>query len=269
MTAKPFKKNHVTVLGDPNARHSIIFVHGFGTDQTAWHTVAGAFLTGFRVILFDNVGAGQSDPAAFVQHHYLNLHPYATDLLDICQVLEIKNAILVGHSVGAIISVLAALKQPDYFCKLVLIGASPRYLNADDGYYGGLSAHDLNSIYSTIVNSFSSWSSAFAKTAMPHPDQSELAQHFAYAIKAIPQAHVLTVLCSIFQSDHRADVAKLTKPTLLIQTQEDAFVPLAVAEYLHQQIIGSRLSVINTIGHCPHISAPDEVIAAIRAFLAE
>ncbi|APW44755.1 alpha/beta hydrolase [Rhodoferax saidenbachensis] len=263
----PLIKNHVTVLGPADAERTMVFVHGFGTDQTAWREVQAAFTAGCRIVLLDNVGGGSTPPEAFVQHHYLNLHRYAADLLDVCEALQIRNAVLVGHSVGAMISVLASLRQPERFSRLVLIGASPRYLN-DTDYHGGFSKEDLNGLYSAMETSYAEWADQFAPAVMRNADRPGLSQHFAASIKSIPQERALTVLYSIFQSDHRADVKKVRHPTLLIHANEDLAVPLGVAHYLHQSIAGSQLAVVDATGHLPHISAPAAVVQAMQGFVA-
>jgi sigma-B regulation protein RsbQ len=262
----PIKKNNVTVTGNLHAESTIIFVHGFGTDQTAWEHVAKTFLAEFRLILFDNVGAGKSAAEAFAQHRYLNLLGYVNDLLDICEALQLADTILVGHSVGGMIGVLAAIEKPHFFSKLVLIGASPRYLD-DENYHGGFSESDLNAVYRTMISDYKQWVDNFASQAMDNPDRPCLALYFAATIKSIPFDFALTIICSIFQSDHRAALCKLDKPTLLIQSKQDFAVPLEVAEFMQQNIKGSRLSVINAKGHLPHISAPDIVTAAIDNFI--
>lgn len=195
-TPDPLRKNHVRLVGNQDADTTLVFVHGFGTEQSAWQPVADHFAADCRIVLLDNVGAGRSDPQAFAQHRYLNLQQYAQDLLDICEVLKLQNAILVGHSVGAMIGVLAALKRPDFFARLVLVGASPRYLN-DTGYHGGLTQDDLTQIYSAITNRFSEWVDAFAPLAMANSDRPQLARYFADTIRAIPRAQILTVLLSL------------------------------------------------------------------------
>lgn len=266
----PLVKNCVTVTGKPDAARTIVFVHGLGTDQTAWADVAAAFKDDFRIVLFDNAGAGRSIPEAFVQHRYLNLRTYAKDLIEICEALAVRDAIVVGHSAGAMIGVLAAIEAPLHFSKLVLIGASPRYLNdAESGYRGGFSDTDLKEIYRAVALNFPEWADRYAPMAMGNPGRPSLARHFAEGLKAIPHRHALTVLCSIFQSDHRADLPKLAKPTLLLQTQADLAVPMEVAEYLHREIRGSRLAVVEATGHFPHLSAPDAVITAMRDFVRE
>lgn len=263
----PLQRNHVTVTGKLDASRSIVFVHGFGNDQTAWTQVAASFLPDYRIILLDNTGAGQSDPAAFVQSQYLNLRAYSADLVEVCQALHLQDAILVGHSVGAMIGALAAIAQPALFSKLVLIGMSPRYRD-DAGYHGGFTDNALDALYRAVATNYADWADQFAPLAMGNPDQPRLARHFAETLKSIPAERALTVLCAIFQSDHRADLPKLDRPTLLVQSQDDPAVPMEVAQYLHQHIRGSRLCVIRATGHLPHVSAPDAVVAAMRDFIA-
>lgn len=264
----PLVKNNVTVTGNAQAVRTLVFVHGFGTDQRAWRDVCQALMNDYRIVLLDNVGAGGTPPQAFVQHHYLDLQRYATDLLDVCAALDLRQAVLVGHSAGAMMGLLAALREPHRFAKLALVGASPRYLDDDDGYRGGFKPDDLNALYRAITLSLSDWADQFAPAAMGNADRPALAQHFADTIKSIPKERALTVLCAIFQSDHRADVARLTQPTLLVQAQDDIAVPLEVAQYLHAHIPHSQLEVVNASGHLPHISAPQEVLRVLLPFLA-
>lgn len=262
----PLARNHVTVAGKADATRTLVFVHGFGTEQSAWQAVQDAFAGEYRIVLLDNVGAGQSDPDAFRQHRYLNLHTYANDLLEVCDALKLQRATLVGHSVGGMICALAALARPALVARLVMLGASPRYLN-EAGYHGGFTEEDLAATYRAVMNDYTNWATSFASAAMGNPHRPELATCLADNLRNIPKERALTVLCSIFQGDHRAELARLAVPTLLIQSSDDVVVPLAVAQYMHQHIRGSRLTVIEAAGHLPHVSAPGEVVAAMRAFL--
>lgn len=265
-TLNAITKNHVTVAGNTNSGRTMLFAHGFGTDQTAWADVAKTFLPGYRVIRYDNVGAGKSDPEAFSPNRYDNLHAYADDLVAICEALAVRDAVLVGHSVSGIISVLAAIKEPRFFSRLVLLGASPRYRN-DTHYHGGFEQADLDALYGTMQTNYHAWVSGFAPIAMANPERPQLANYFADSLRSIRPDIALAVMRAIMQSDHRADLARLDKPTLLIQSRMDMAVPLEVAQYLQRQIRGSQLAVVNASGHFPHISAPEVVIEAIQAFL--
>lgn len=266
MISAPVIKNNVTVEGNIDADATIIFAHGFGTDQTAWNTVKRAFQKDYKLVLYDNVGAGNADLNAYSPIKYNTLHTYADDLTDITEELSLNGAIVVAHSVSSMIALLAAVKNPQYFSKLILIGASPRYL--DDGQYtGGFNQAVLDSMYESMTNNYYAWVSGFSAAAMGNPDQPELGEGFAKTLSAIRPDIALGVAKVIFQSDIRSELSKLQKETLLIQSQEDIAVPESVAVYLNEHIQGSILKQVNAKGHFPHISAPEEIISAIKAFI--
>ena len=266
MNPNPIVKNNVNIIGNPNADETIIFAHGFGTDQTAWHAVADAFKNDYRIVLYDNVGAGNAQPEAYSSNRYSDLHSYSNDLLDICKVLNIKDAIMVAHSVSGMIATLTALKVPQYFKKIILVGASPRYRN-DEGYTGGFEQSDLDGLYQAMDTNYFAWVSGFSSMAMANADRPELAQSFASSLSAIRPDIAQAVARVIFQSDHLNDVPHLQKPTLIVQSEEDIAVPLEVAQYLHKNIENSTMVVVKATGHFPHISAPTQIIDAIKEFL--
>lgn len=258
-------KNNVVEIGNLGGP-TIVFAHGFGTDQSAWDGVKQAFLSEYRLILFDNVGSGNSDPQEYSPNKYNNLSPYAEDLIAICETYKVRNAILIAHSVSGMIGILATLKRPNLFSKLVLIGASPRYLN-DFNYQGGFDQEELNLIFETMSNNYFAWVSGFSVAAMANPENPELAENFASTLKAIRPDIAQSVARVIFQSDYRKELPKLDKPTLIIQAQEDIAVPLRVAEYMNDNIPNSKLKVVNAFGHFPHMSAPEEIIKEIKLFI--
>lgn len=265
-TADPLERFHVRLFGNPDAARTIVFVNGFGQDQDGWAPVAAAFADDFRLLTFDHAGTSGASAEAFPQHRYLNLRAYAKDVSELADRLALRDATVIGHSVGAMIAVLAAIDRPASFERLVLIGASPRYLD-EPGYTGGFTECDLQALYRRVALDYSEWADEFAPLAMNNPERPLLARHFAESLKTIRPEHALTALCAIFQSDHRADLPKLRKPVLIVQSQDDVAVPLDVALYLHDHIIGSRLSIIEAKGHFPHLSAPDQVIVAIGEFV--
>lgn len=263
----PLQRNHVTQSGNPTARKTLVFVHGFGTDQTVWSEVSAAFQEHARIITLDLTGAGKSDPKAYEtdKNRYVTLRGYADDLVEIGQSLGLRDAVLVGHSVGGMVGLLACNSQPKIFSQLVLIGASPRYLD-DADYHGGLTQRTISDIHLQMTSNYYGWTAEFAPLTMNNPDRPELAAYFAAHLQTIPVAHAASVLITILTSDYREDVKKVAVPTLIIQSRNDATVPLPVAEYLHQQIPHSRLALIDSAGHLPHVSAPDKVITAMKNF---
>ncbi|HAA32978.1 MAG TPA: alpha/beta hydrolase [Cyanobacteria bacterium UBA8553] len=265
MATSIWQRNNVHVLGQGS--QTIIFAHGFGSDQTAWRHQIETFKSDYQIVLFDHVGAGKSDFSAYSPHRYSSLYSYAEDLLDLCAQLKLTQCILVGHSVSGMVSLLAALFQPDRFSQLIFIGASPRYLN-DVGYVGGFEQSDLDELYAAMSANYYAWASGFAPIVMATQDKPELAREFANTLVAIRPDIAQAVARVIFQSDHRDELPRLTVPTVILQTSDDIAVPVQVGEYMADKIPQSKLIRIQAKGHLPHISAPDVVTRAIASCLA-
>ena len=211
------------------------------------------------------MGAGKSDPDMFSPNKYDTLSSYADDLIDICNAIDVHDAVMVGHSVSGMISVLASIKAPDFFSKLILVGASPRYLN-DVDYVGGFDQESLNGLYQAMSNNYFAWVSGFASAVMENADRPYLAESFANSLSAIRPDIAQSVARVIFQSDCRNALPGYNKPTLLLQTKHDLAVPMDVAQYLNKHIKNSALHVVDAEGHFPHISAADSIIFEIKNF---
>jgi sigma-B regulation protein RsbQ len=257
-------RNNVSVTGLEGAP-AIVFAHGFGCDQHMWRLVAPSFEADHRVVVFDHVGAGGSDLTAYDPAKYASLDGYADDLLEILDALDLGPAVFVGHSVSSMVGVLAAAREPHRFSKLVLVGPSPRYVD-DADYTGGFSHGDIDELLTSLDSNFLGWSGAMAPVIMgtDHPELGEeLTNSFCRTDPDIA-AHFARVT---FLSDNREDLGRVTLPTLILQSRIDAIAPPAVGEYVHRQIPGSTLVVLDATGHCPNLSAPEETTAAIRAFV--
>ena len=258
MPSSVITRNNVHLLG--KGSETIVFAHGFGSDQTAWRHQVAAFESSYRIVLFDHVGAGQSDLTAHSPLRYSSLYSYAEDLLELCTELKLSQVILVGHSVSGMVSLLAALMDPSRFKQLVFLSASPRYLNdAATGYIGGFEQSDLDALYAAMSSNYYAWASGFAPIAMGNPDRPELAIEFANTLSAIRPDIAQAVSRVIFQSDHRAELPKLTVPVVVLQSNNDIAVPPQVGEYLAAHIPQAQLISIDAQGHLPHISAPEVV----------
>jgi sigma-B regulation protein RsbQ len=259
------ERNNVALSG-PAGGQPMMFAHGFGCDQNMWRHVAPAFADEYRIVLFDHVGAGHSDLSAYDRHRYATLNGYADDILEICRDLELHDVIFVGHSVSAMMGVLAAAREPERFAKLVLVGPSPRYID-DVDYVGGFSREDIDGLLEQLDSNYLGWSQALAPTIMGRPDRPELGEELTNSFcRADPEIakHFARVT---FLSDNRDDLERVTTPALVLQCSDDVIAPTAVGEYVHNRLSNSTLVFMNATGHCPNLSAPDETIAAIREFL--
>jgi sigma-B regulation protein RsbQ len=260
------KRNNVHVSG--RGAQPMIFAHGFGCDQHMWRFVAPAFEDDYKVILFDHVGAGQSDLAAYDRVKYGALQGYADDLLEICRKLDIVGGIFVGNSVSAMIGVLAAIKEPARFARLVLIGPSPRYTN-DGDYVGGFSQEDIAGLLDSLDSNYLGWSSAMAPVIMGNSERPQLGVELTNSFCRTNPEIAKQFARVTFLSDNRADLPKLKTPTLILQCSHDVIAPEAVGQYMHRMLAHSKLILMQATGHCPNLSAPDETIAAMRVFLDE
>jgi sigma-B regulation protein RsbQ len=258
-------RNNVTVQG-PDDAPPMLFAHGFGCDQHMWRHVAPAFAADHRVVLFDHVGAGGADPAAWDPERYASLDGYASDVLEICAALDLTGVVFVGHSVSAMIGVLAARREPERFAKLVLVGPSPRYVD-DEGYHGGFSREDIEGLLESLDSNFLGWSSAMAPVIVGNPDRPELGEELTNSFCRTDPEIARHFARVTFLSDNRADLAAVRTPALVLQCADDVIAPTAVGDYVHAQLPASTLVRMRATGHCPNLSAPDETIAAIREFL--
>ncbi|GAB4006654.1 alpha/beta hydrolase [Spirosoma migulaei] len=259
-------RNNVHVLGNTLSEKTIMFAHGFGTDQQAWHELMAAFVDDYKVVLFDYVGANELTTPFFTAWKYQNLHAYASDILDILEALDLQNITFIGHSAGGMTGALAAMEEPSWFSRLILLNASPCYLDQTN-YTGGFSSAVLSAIFDQMETNFHAWASGFAPLIMANPDRPHLATAFFNTLSAMQPDVALAIAKVIFHSDHRLDISRLTQPTLLIQATDDVAVPHEVGYFMEKHIPHSSLTFLNTQGHLPHISNTDQVLKAIKPFL--
>ncbi|MBA2675852.1 alpha/beta hydrolase [Ramlibacter sp.] len=258
------KRNNVHVQG---SGRPMVFVHGFGCDQNMWRLLAPHFAESHKVILLDLVGLGNSDLSAYEPKKYATLHGYADDVLEVLDATcPGEQAIFVGHSVSAMIGLLADVKAPNRFAGHAMIGPSPSYIN-DGDYVGGFERQDIEGLLEALESNYLGWSSNMAPAIMGAPDQPELGEELTNSFCRTDPEIAKQFARVTFLSDHRADLPLLKTPALILQCSDDMLAPLVVGEYLHRTLPNSTLRIIENVGHCPHLSAPGASVAAIQEFL--
>lgn len=258
------KRNNIHVYG---VGPTIVFAHGFGCDQNMWRLVAPDFEEDYRVVLFDHVGAGKSDISQYEFEKYDSLQGYADDLVEVIEEIGGTPVVLVGHSVSAMIGILAAKKRPAYFKGLILIGPSPCYINKDD-YRGGFTREDIEGLLQSMESNYFGWSSQMAPAIMANPDKPQLGEELYESFCRTDPAIAKHFARVTFLSDNRSDLSAALPPSLIMQCSEDLIAPDYVGEYVHSNLRSSTLVHLKATGHCPHLSAPSETISEIRRYLA-
>jgi len=258
------KRNNVSIIG--NSEKVMLFAHGFGCDQNAWKYIKDAFIADYKLVLFDYVGAGQSDLNSYDPKRYATLDGYAIDILEICEALKLEDVVFVGHSVSCMIGVLAAIRQPAIFKKLIFIGPSPCYINKGS-YTGGFDQETIDSLFEVMDEDYISWARSLAPTIMANENGPELAQELADSFCSIDPDIAKDFARVTFLSDNRKDLPLVPVESLTIQCTDDIIAPLVVGQYINENTLKNTLTVIKAYGHCLHMSHPAQTIAAIRTYL--
>ena len=259
-----YQRNNIHVTG--SGSRTMLLAHGFGCDQNMWRLVVPAFTDYYRVVLFDHVGAGKSDLTQYDEEKYGTLEGYASDVLEIIEAVGGTPVVFVGHSVSAMIGVLAAARQPAAFECLIMVGPSPCYINQDH-YTGGFSRADIEGLMQTLESNYGGWSSAMAPVIMGNSERPELSAELAESFCRTDPNIARHFARVTFLSDNRQDLTKISTPSLVLQCSDDVIAPDVVGEYVHRHLSRSTLVRLKATGHCPHLSAPAETIAVIRQYL--
>ncbi|MET7683396.1 alpha/beta hydrolase [Streptomyces sp. NPDC005423] len=260
------RRNNVTVTGNPQGR-TVVLAHGFGCDQNMWRLTVPALAADYRVVLFDYVGSGRSDLSAFSEDRYASLEGYAQDVVEVCEALDLHDAVFVGHSVSAMIGVLAAAGAPERIGALVMVAPSPRYID-DDGYRGGFSGEDIDELLASLESNYLGWSAVMAPVIMGNAERPELGEELTNSFCATDPDMARVFARTTFLSDSRTELKTVQVPTLVLECTQDAIAPREVGAFVHRSIPGSTLVTLDATGHCPHLSAPEATNQAITTFLA-
>lgn len=258
------QRNNVTIKG--NGEKTIFFAHGFGCDQNMWRYVSPAFQDDYTTVLFDHVGAGNSDLSSYSFSKYDKLEGYAEDIVQIARELQVSDAIFVGHSVSTIMGLLAAKMAPELFSKIVLVAPSPSYIN-DEDYIGGFQRSEIDELLESLNDNHLGWSMAMAPVIMANPEREELGRELASSFCKTDPEIAKHFARTTFLTDKRDILSDTKHPVLILQCSDDIIAPVEVGQYMHKQMHGSKLVIMNATGHCPNLSAPEETIAAIKEFL--
>jgi sigma-B regulation protein RsbQ len=252
---------HVLGTGRP-----LLFCNGFNCVQQVWHSLTPYLADHYQLILFDQMGVGQADRSAYDPQRYATLDGYAQDVVMICQALHLQEVVLVGHSAGATVAMLAAIQAPEYVTKAVLLNFSPYFLN-EPGYYGGFELPDLRKVLADMHANYIQWASMFATMLVGQHAAPALSHELVACATQVDPKLAAQVVELAFLGDFRPLLPQLRVPTLLLQCHGDPAVPEEVSAYLLAHLPSATLVTLAASGHSPHLTAPVEVATAMQPFL--
>ncbi|MEO7762626.1 MAG: alpha/beta hydrolase [Casimicrobiaceae bacterium] len=259
-------RHNVHVSG--NGPATMVFAHGFGCDQNMWRIVAPAFEDRYTTILYDLTGSGQSDLSAYDRDKYATLHGHASDALEIIDEFATGPVVFVGHSVSAMIGMLATIEAPERFAAQLMVGPSPCYVN-DGLYLGGFSREDIDGLLDALESNYLGWSSTMAPAIMGTPDRPELGVELTNSFCRTDPEIAKHFARVTFLSDLRPELSRSSVPALILQCSDDLIAPRAVGEYMAKAMARATLHVVDNVGHCPHLSAPAASVLAMEQYLRE
>ncbi len=268
MTASMVERHNVTVLGATDGQ-VLMFAHGFGTDQKMWDRILPFLTEQYRVVLFDHMGSGGSDQAFYDSSRYSSLDAYVADLLEICAELDLGGVTLIGHSVGAMMAIAAATAdQQSRIARLVLVTASPSYMNhPDDGYFGGYSSDELDELFESLDANYLVWAEAMAPVFMNVPSAPEFGRELQGSYRRINPKVARDFARVAFLSDVRHLLSRVELPVLILQSTDDVVTPEHIGTYLQERLPASVLVRLAATGHFPQTSAPEETANALLDYL--
>lgn len=253
---------NVTELGQGDP--PLLLIHGFGCDQSAWRRLIPFLKPDHRLILVDLVGFGRSAIEAYDSQRHATPSGHAEDIVALCDELGLQGVVMLGHSIGGTIGMLASIQRPMAFRQLIMVCSSARYLDDPPDYRGGYNRDQLDGLMQFMEQNYLDWASTISRVALGEaattPHQESLQQGF---LEISPE--VLRPLArNIFLGDSRPFLPCVTVPSLIVQTARDAMVPLEAAQYLSQHLVASELLVLDTDGHYPQLTAPGVLAKSLR-----
>lgn len=238
-------------------KRTLVLGHGFGTDQGAWEKLRPWLEQHFEVISYDLAGCGPEGAERYDFDRHSSMFGYADDLTALLDELKIQKCLYMGHSMSGMIGAAAAVARPDLFERLVMIGASPCYIN-EDSYIGGFDLASLEALFAAMAANYQAWVIGFAPMVVG-VDSAEAIDDFSRGLFAMRPDIALQISRTIFTSDLRSLMPHVCVPVHLIQTSNDVAVPQDVGRWLKQSLPDASLDVIDADGHLPHITSSADV----------
>lgn len=257
---------HYTIKG---SGRPLVLVHGWAMHSGVWQGFTDRLAGQCMTIEVDLRGHGASremeGPHTFEQ--------YARDLIRLLEHLEMRDAALLGWSMGA--SLILKMHALGFrgTGPLVLIGANPSLVQRDD-YQSGLAPVIVKRLYKQLQRDYESGMRIFFNLlCTPHEHErckDDSAYQSAMDLAACPDSVVaLSTLAGLQDEDLRPTAAHIRVPTLIVHGERDEICLSNGGRFLADTIPGAHMLMLPDTGHMPFINRRKRVAAAVLNFLAD
>ncbi len=247
---------------------TVVLANGFCTSRASWDDVAGEIPAEWRVLRFEYVGSAGTSPEAWIPGRHTTMHGHAADVVQMLRALELRDVVFVGHSMSAMIGGLVRVGAPELVNRLVMLGASPRFID-DVGYSGGFTQQAIDDLVNAASIDLERWIGGFAPLALGQQASRAHLDRFIGNLLEMRPDIALEMVRLVFQLDVRREIPRMDCPVTLLQSHFDVAVPPIVGVWLQKRLPNATLEVLPVNGHVPQVTHPHVVSARVNRILAQ
>ncbi|CAI5457963.1 unnamed protein product [Closterium sp. Yama58-4] len=262
------ERHNVQIVG--TGSELLVLSHGFGQNKNIWSSIVGQLDTSvYRIVLYDLTGALGTDYDAFDYQRYSTLHGFAEDLLQLLGELGVEGTdwghqcTFIGHQQSGMMGLLASLERPRVFKRIIIMGSSPRLLDAP-GYEGGFALNDLDQVFGIMQGNFKMWSRGCAPVLTADDVKAPLVRDFTRPLFLLRPDIGFSNLKTAFACDVRDILPRVSVQIHLLFFDQDSTVPQSVIQYMLTTIPNAFAEILATTGFA---DSPTTVAAGIQRHL--
>jgi sigma-B regulation protein RsbQ len=243
-----------------SSTNTLLFSDVFNFFPNTFQSIISHFEERYRVILYTDSGFNAVYENREIRHNSLN--GYADDMIKWLEANNFRNIIYIAHSVNGLLAMIAAVKAPHLFSKIILTSTAPSLLYDPEKHYTcGFEAGKLNELFNQLIQKHDDRLHYHVKSTVQLTDILSR----AFSDMSIKDAH--SVFNIIFSTDCRTYLSEFSIPTMILQVSSDRFSTHEAGYFMYRNIPDSCLVRIKAKGQLPHVESPEELTLAINFFM--
>lgn len=247
---------HYQLIGAPAGKPVLVFVNSLGTDFRIWRDVIVKLAGDFAIVTHDKRGHGLSE-LGDAPH---KIETYAADLAGLLDHLGVRDVVLVGLSIGGLISLALHASRPDLISKIIFCDTAHR-IGTAELWNDRITTTRSKGIEALADNVMQRWF-----TPNFHANRAEeLAGYRTMLVRQSAEGYAAA--CEALRDADFTEAAKaINVPALCVVGDQDGSTPPDVVKSLADLVPGSRFEIITSAGHIPCVEQPEALVALIKGF---